>query len=100
MQRLVQERFPDTELNVEEADKKGYIPPGLLEVILEKQDEEVQKFENKGSTKTAGMGPSLHHVKNATPGGAATEVTECLEDIRPKAFTMDRESQLGLENPE
>ena len=32
---------------------------------------------------------TIHDIKNATPGDGAQELGTCLDDLRPKAFTLD-----------
>ena len=77
----VHHRYPEQEVHVPLQQRRGTIPNGIGEDIEEQQ----QKAKSKANRK--------HHVlystKNATPGDAPQDVNSVLEDIRPKAFTLD-----------
>ena len=60
--------------------RNGSIPDGIKEEI----EEAARKAEENPAKKRS----TLHSTKHATPGDAAQGASTCLDDIRPKAFTV------------
>ena len=83
MKSTVANKYPDQEAGVPLEEQKGTIPPSILRELEEKQEE---RDEAK-----SGTGVSLDIAKNATSGDAARDLDTCLDDVRPKAFAMDRD---------
>ena len=77
----VHQHYPEQEAPLLLNARRGSIPEGIREEIEEqkhKQDGLPQKKQH-----------TLHSTKNATPGDAAQELSSSLDDVRPKAFTLD-----------
>jgi hypothetical protein len=73
--------YPETESDIPLEQQLGIIPSGIREEIESAQEEAEESSRKKQKV--------LHSTKNATPGDAAGSIETCLDDIRPKAFTLD-----------
>ena len=80
-EHAVFEKYPETEDHIPLDERKGFIPDGIREEI----EESVRKMEERCEKKRR----VIHTTKNATPGDAEQELQNCLDDVRPKAFTLD-----------
>ena len=80
-EKLVYALYPETEGHVPLEERKGTIPAGIKEEIAANDAREAEKPKKKGKR--------LFQTKNATPGDAAQDISSCLDDVRPKAFTVD-----------
>ena len=69
-----------------ESRRGGFLPNTVSEAIREAESER-QRREQARSWPAQGQ---LIPEKGATPGPRATEPADCLEDLRPKAITVDR----------
>ena len=90
LEAAVYELYPETEASIPLEDRKGSIPSGIREMIEESQSkgrEAPSCVRTDGGAE--GSGHRMHQTKNATPGDAPMPVETCLDDIRPKAFTLD-----------
>ena len=81
LERSVYAKYPETEGHIPLAERKGAIPDGIREEI-----EELARKAKESSSKKRRV---IHATKNATPGDAEQSLRTCLDDIRPKAFTLD-----------
>ena len=85
VREIVQKKYPDANEGVPLVEQKGMIPDSIREE-LEDQEAFKDTVPKQSSTKP------VVTVKNATPGDVAKNVATCLDDIRPKAFTVDRDA--------
>jgi hypothetical protein len=108
MRFAVAARYPETEAHLPEERRQGAIPESILQLLREQETEKRRRSAEAGKAPRAeesavagsasasdsrrrsqGSVPILVE-KNATPGDGARPVAQCLEDVRPKAFTLDR----------
>ena len=80
-ERAVLEKYPEKEGHIPLSERKGFIPDGIREEI----EESVKKIEERNEKRRR----VIHATKNATPGDAEQKLETCLDDVRPKAFTLD-----------
>ena len=81
LEHAVHTAYPETEAHAPLEKRKGTIPYGIREEIEESARKQEENPKKKRLT--------MHGVKNATPGDGDHELDKCLDDIRPKSFTLD-----------
>ena len=98
MRAAVQKQYPEREGHLPESDREGELPPSIVQLLEEREHErrELEEARSKRSTD----GTELNEAKaarsrvltdkNATPSDGPRSLEKCLDDIRPKAFTLDR----------
>ena len=80
-EKLVHDKYPEFEANIALSEREGSIPKELREEI----EGLTQKMEEKNTKKRR----VIHITKNATPGDAEQKLENCLDDVRPRSFTLD-----------
>ena len=81
LERSVYAKYPEKEAHIPLAERKGAIPDGIRE--------EIEDLARKAAESTSKKRRLIHTTKNATPGDADQNIRTCLDDVRPKAFTLD-----------
>ena len=97
MRDKVNFEYPETEGHLPLEERNGALPPSIQK-ILEEHDEQKKATETSkaGSSASGRLVPKdagtsmLLTEKNATPSDGSRPLETCLDDIRPKAFTLDR----------
>ena len=98
MRAAVQKQYPEQEGHLPESEREGTLPPSILQLLQEREDERREQGDEKrrrssdvGEPNEAKAARSrLLTDKNATPSDGPRPLEKCLEDVRPKAFTLDR----------
>ena len=70
--------------------RRGSIPPRILKVLQEKQSQE----QNRRHADAKNTAPILARDKLATPSDGAQPFDTCLDEVRPKAFTVTKDPAL------
>ena len=93
MEQAVGQRYPYPD-SKPETRRDGFIPEVLMEIVEKQQEDRARRHvdaERCGSDNRRRL-PAYMRQKNATPGDGARPMETCLDDVRPKAFTVDRET--------
>ncbi len=98
MRAAVQKQYPEQEGHLPESERQGTLPPSILQLLQEREDERRQQEEDKSKRSSDSRELDEEKTtrsrvltdKNATPSDGPRPLKNCLEDVRPKAFTLDR----------
>ena len=98
MRAAVQKQYPEQEGHLPEPERQGTLPPSILQLLQEREEERRQQEEEKRKQRNECSAPneakatrsSVLTDKNATPSDGPRPLEKCLEDVRPKSFTLDR----------
>ena len=97
VKRQVAERYPETESEVPQEERRGHIPPAILRMMEEQYSKKEADNVIPTVPTTLRKMITIQYTKNAVPESAAKALEDALEDIQPHSCREEKTNGLPVQ---